>query len=291
MRVNYSTAMKGRTISIDELSSMSYEYQKEIMRIWFFENYQDPKNCCPYDSNTGEYSFVFGGPYYAIDILPLEFRTYLDEVPVYELIDELDALCLTWSGSPQRISEEKKHDSYNAISDFEVTINQLSEMLELDLTSPYENVLFKMIYVNVITSLEAFLQDFFTFQLTYDEVYLRRFVETTPDFKHDKFSLSEVFKQHETINERVQFYLSELLWHNLPKVSNMYKSTLDIDFPDSIGTLIKAVRKRHDLVHRAGKDKNGDLVSITEAEVKQLIDNVSKFVKNLNSQQTLPLDY
>lgn len=41
------------------------EKQKNIMRNWFLERYENPVARCPYDE--GEYVFIYGGPYYAID--------------------------------------------------------------------------------------------------------------------------------------------------------------------------------------------------------------------------------
>ena len=69
----------------------------------------------------------------------------------------------------------------------------------------------------------------------------------------------------------------DTIYHNLPTVSQMFKDTFKIDFP-SIKDVYECVLKRHDLVHRNGKTKNGRPVEPDENVVTELIEMVSNFV-------------
>jgi len=50
-------------ISVEELSKAFPETQTEVMRKWFFENYEDPVESTPYDSTEGGYQYIWGERY------------------------------------------------------------------------------------------------------------------------------------------------------------------------------------------------------------------------------------
>ncbi len=77
--------------------------------------------------------------------------------------------------------------------------------------------------------------------------------------------------------------MREIIYHKLDVVKNLYKSTFNIDLGD-IGTLMKAIQKRHDIVHRNGHDKNGNVVEITKGDVQQLILDVSNFINHIENE-------
>lgn len=85
----------------------------------------------------------------------------------------------------------------------------------------------------------------------------------------------------------VKKHLAELVWHNLPKIQKMYKSTLEVDFPDVQEELMRAIHVRHDLVHRAGKDKKGNVVVVSDEMVRQLAENTRTFLNSVQSQLEL----
>jgi hypothetical protein len=79
---------------------------------------------------------------------------------------------------------------------------------------------------------------------------VRRFIETTPAFRSEKFTLAEVFKAVEYAEQRARSHLAGVVWHDLSKVAAMYRDTLGIMFPPEMGPLHRAVLERHDMVHR-----------------------------------------
>jgi hypothetical protein len=60
----------------------------------------------------------------------------------------------------------------------------------------------------------------------------------------------------------------------------MFKDTFKIDFP-SIKEVYECVLKRHDLVHRNGKTKDGTAVEPDENAVIELIKKVTEFVEEI----------
>jgi len=277
-------------LSTNQLKQMDTEGQLEIMRAWFYGKYQDPVHECPYEGSEGGYAYIYGGPYDASEELFAEFGDVVDDEVITGLSEELECESSEWSG----ISGPEHYDDYyydlvgsidDPKSNLYSTIETLRGILTLELDVAHEQALLQMIYVNLITALEAYLSEFFIGQMENNSKSLRAFVESNPDFKKEKFSFSEIYRKSENINSRVKEYLIDLMWHNLPKIKSMFKSSLNIDFPESLGALISATHKRHDLVHRGGKTKSGEQVIIHKNDVHYLIDEVVSFVEHIENSQ------
>ncbi len=75
----------------------------------------------------------------------------------------------------------------------------------------------------------------------------------------------------------------DTIYHNLTVVREMYQNTLLIDFP-SIKNMSQYIVSRHDLVHRSGKTKDGNKLSIDESLVYDLIICAKVFVKAISKE-------
>lgn len=144
------------------------------------------------------------------------------------------------------------------------------------------NCFYRLLFVNVITALETYLSDAFINTVVPNPALMRRFIESTPEFQSEKVALSDVFKAIEEIEQKAKSYLADVVWHNLQRVKPMYKDTLDIDFPKDIGAIFRAIIKRHDIVHRNGKTKSGDEISIQQKDVIDLINAVNIFTQHID---------
>jgi hypothetical protein len=140
-----------------------------------------------------------------------------------------------------------------------------------------------MLYANVITCLETYLSDAFINTVKQDEKFLRRFVATFHGYKNVKFNLVDIFSHYDKIHEFAITSMAEVIYHNLNKISGMYEDTLGVQFPKAMGPLHKAVKTRHDIVHRNGKDKNGNFHSISAKDVDDLIFIVKAFVEHVQT--------
>ena len=147
-----------------------------------------------------------------------------------------------------------------------------------------EQILLKSLYAYVITALETFLSDTFINAVLVNSKFFRRFIEINKNFKKEKFSLSTIFEKLDRLDKEVKEYLSKILWHDLKKVENIYKLTLEISFPDEYKDLLRAVRTRHDIVHRSGKKCNGEKVELSSKIVSQLMNDACIFVDHIDSR-------
>jgi hypothetical protein len=143
----------------------------------------------------------------------------------------------------------------------------------------------RQMFIGIIGTMETFLADVFI-NLTFDnDKYFRNFIETHPELGKRKFELKEIFEQSEKLKETAKKVMLDTIYHNLPKASIMYRDTFEIDFP-KIQNAYKYVLKRHDLVHRNGKTKEGKIVVTDEKAIEELIKTINELVygvaENLN---------
>lgn len=64
----------------------------------------------------------------------------------------------------------------------------------------------------------------------------------------------------------------------------MYKSTLEIDFPDDTSVVSLNIAVRHDIVHRNGKNQKGEETILGDDALRTLMDKVKELVDSIDTQ-------
>jgi hypothetical protein len=205
------------------------------------------------------------------------------------LANELYEISDKWTRRPkyddidEYLFESIAQTSEHRVS-FHDSISNVEHLLELQIPPPQQQHLYMVLYVNVITAVETYLSDLFISAVGNDKALLRRFVETTPEFKNEKIAVSDVFKIADEIEKKARTYLMDVVWHHLNRVKPMFKDTLCMSFPDDTNDLFKAVLIRHDLVHRNGKKKEGGEHYLSQEAIRSLIRKATAFVEHLDKQ-------
>jgi len=168
--------------------------------------------------------------------------------------------------------------------EFNQSIKSIKELTEIIITNnTLQPHYFNMLYSSVITSLETYLADALKFNLANKEEFLIKFVETFQDFQNIKCDFNDIFNLCDSIERTVEKGLRSFLYHNLPKIQGIYRSTFNINFLP-INELMQSISIRHDLVHRNGKNKSGTLHNITKDNVLELCNKTLFFVQNIEEQ-------
>ena len=84
-----------------ELQGLPKEAVIEEMKEWFYSNFEDPANSCPYDGREGGYQYIWGGPYDASEVLFEEYAGVVADAMIEEVATELNDSCWEWSGVPR----------------------------------------------------------------------------------------------------------------------------------------------------------------------------------------------
>ena len=80
------------------------------------------------------------------------------------------------------------------------------------------------------------------------------------------------------------------MYHNLPKIKCIYGAVFGVKIDYSLKDLIPIGRRRHDIVHRNGKNKDGVEIVLNTTMVEQDIDVISSFVKKIEELINPDLD-
>lgn len=189
----------------------------------------------------------------------LPYEDYVDE-------DQLDAILS---------NTEFYHTFSNEIS----SLRKLNSLSIADFNA--QRTLKRQIFISAVTCLETYLSDAFINTVLSNQTYLKSFFSSFKDFKDRKLGLDELFSYVDKAEEIAKKAMLEVIYHNLPKVSNMYKSTFDIGFPN-FSEIQRDIVTRHDLVHRNGKTKEGEEISVDESVVNSVICRIKNFVDELD---------
>jgi hypothetical protein len=266
--IQYSLPDGGGSINAPELERKDREAQLDVMRTWFYENYEDPAENTPYE---GGYVYIYGGPFDARQELNSEFGGIISDEIIEELADELSDISYEWTSTDREGFDEFEIEiEAGRPTVFENSVFDILGVFAEPIQSPAREYVNRLLYVNVVTALESFLSDFFSYRINQDPNLLRKFVETTPAFKEQKIPVSDVFRAMDAIEKRAESYLSSIVWHRLKIVAALYKNVLDIEFPDTRELHETVIKLRHELVHRNGKKKDG-IHTIAESDIRNAI--------------------
>lgn len=196
-----------------------------------------------------------------------------------EIEDVEDGLVEVVEHFPEEDDEYYEQQLYEATH---TEIERALDSIEV-LNDNVKQFLYRLLYANVITSLETFLGDTLKREVLKDEESLRKFVESYKPFKNIVMNLSDLYVKKESMPTFVTTTLRELLYHDLRKIKPIYHDALGIDLGD-VSEIYKAVLVRHDLVHRNGKNHEGVEHTITEEMVRELQTNVKALMDSVNNQ-------
>ncbi|QLN73739.1 hypothetical protein HV101_15540 [Citrobacter freundii] len=186
------------------LKSMQYKSkadQLEVMRNWFYQNYEDPANACPYESREGGYTYIYGGPYDANEELQDKFGGFVKYDFIQELASELQQECYEWSGNSTNIDwyDDDLYDAFtssdNPFDKFSRTIERIKSLSNGEFKDEKKDHLLSLLYTNVITALETLFVELFVNAIDKDDSYVAYFIENgKTEFKVSKEIVAMPFK-------------------------------------------------------------------------------------------------
>ncbi len=273
-----------RRLSADEVREKDEETQINIMIEWFDYHFEDPAEQTPY--TEGEYFYINGGPYDPYEVLEEEFDDIVPEDVIHISAKKLCQIQADWAPAPRGSYYSDDIEDY-PLWQFDESIKNINILLSIELRNISPDAvssMHRLLYANIIIAIEVYLSDTFKNEVTDNDSVTRRFVETTSFFKKQKTSMSEVYKNIDSIKNNVNGYLTKFLWHKLDKTKNIYENTFGIKFPENMKTINKAIRIRHDIIHRNGKTKDGESHEIYETTVKDLIGESKNFVSSIEDE-------
>lgn len=278
------------------MGSMKEAYQDKIeaMEIekivtWFHERFEDPVHQMPYDSKEGGYIFITGGPYDAHEVLEEEFGGTVQPDLIDEAVGELEDDCVEWATIENRYQQQFEWEDFLAESSstffehekphqiFRASVTNLRAMIG-DIGAGGSQGFLRLFYANAIAIFEAYVFDKFVHKIFSDNEAKKKLLANHPTLKTTTLNLSEIVENVECVNDVIRSYLHNLVWHRLKDVNKLYGTAFNIGIKEDKPWFNNAKDIRNHIVHRNGKDLEGEPITITMHELDRLIENITNVV-------------
>jgi hypothetical protein len=182
--------------------------------------------------------------------------------------------------------EYKIHSTFKSKQFYNIQIQRLKKILELK-SNEYiiDQSLNKLVFTGVVTAFETYLSEVFYLIVFYSDSTLEKFVSEYEPYKKEKISLHEIITKFNSLNNRVQEDLDNIIYHNISKLINIFNIfNFELDKFDKIQNMSRHIQKRHNFVHRSGLEKNETFEEITKENVEILISDANSFVNYINNK-------
>ena len=167
---------------------------------------------------------------------------------------------------------------YDLVETYDKAIDNIIILSTLAIDDVSERLLQRILFANVYSSMEAFLQDTCIYYLMREQKYKEAFIKLNDTFS--KRSLYENVDKNKEIDRKIINNVKNKVFHRLSEeICPLFKNIFGISFPD-YKYINDNLTIRHDIVHRNGfsKDKPRRLQIISKHQLYELIGEVDKFV-------------
>ncbi len=230
-------------------------------------------------------SCLFCGKDYKITIVSKNDKTQLeiDSIP-----EDYDVTVLEAESDKDFIKNHIETFLYDTdtMRVFRTEIQKLKDLLDLKISDEdLHKTLLKQIYSGIITCLEDYLSTTLIKEVLNNKRSFKNFV------KHDLEISKRNFKIHDIINDDfienvVKERLLSIMYHNLGVIKHLYKIIFHFDIPE-FKKIAKIINNRHHMVHRNGKNLEGEVIIIDKNTVKKAILSVENFIQEIDQTITV----
>jgi hypothetical protein len=276
------------------LQTASKEDQLIAIRAWFLARYCDPIEETPYIGSERGFQFINGGPHDPTDVLFNRFSNFAHDDAIQEVVDEMHAkVGDEWA--PVLYQPPPYYDDDYGVTVKDIgdplrrlvdRLKQSRQVLTLEGDSSAKALVRNLAFSSTITALESFLWETVVYWVDHDEAVFANIVTKIPVFRDQTIKLGDIFEKRKTLVADVKGYLQKLVWHRLEHVAPLLKLGLGVNIP-SLKQFENPLIKRHDIIHRSGFTKDGELVVVNVGEIDILCDQISSFAVALNRELTL----
>lgn len=172
----------------------------------------------------------------------------------------------------------KQHSYSEMHESFNNNINDLKDLLRNNVFVQYEETYYKMVFAHAVTLLESFLSDTVKSLVVSSDQCLANAIAKVDELKKKKVGLADIKNQKDGLIGLVLKELSEIMYHNIPKVVRVLEGILDSSITVEQKDVCYVTSVRHDIVHRNGKTVEGDIIDLDIDAVVQAIETIEQFV-------------
>jgi len=223
--------------------------------------------------------------------LPYRFVVVLVDYPAIEVFSsQLTEFLESHGSQPGRHSVRGTDDP---LFEFLSSYSHMTEVLHtygvgssglLKSSAPEIN---KLVLSGIISAMEAYLANTIM-TLVADEVdATENLLLKEENLSSQKITLFEAWRESMAVERRVQDYLRDQIYHRLGKVEKLYEIAFNIQvFPnlEIRSRLHRAISLRHDIVHRNGRNLQGDEQDFSSTVVQSMMQDIHDFIMHVNNE-------
>ena len=204
-----------------------------------------------------------------------------------EAVQAFEDYCEEQQRLEQELYWQEEYDYYLTLTlndadlIFQKDLSELKTMLETSAKDEPNQTFFKMVYAHAVTILEVYLEDIAKALIMTNEAYLANTIKNVHPFCDTKFKLGDISLENDGIKKFVLGKLSDNLFHNIPKVLKMLSGIVEKKLDVPISDICEVTSTRHDIVHRNGKNKDGETIDIALSTTLEALNTVETFANQL----------
>lgn len=145
----------------------------------------------------------------------------------------------------------------------------------------------KLVLSGLISAMEAYLANTLMTLVAEEIDATENLLLKEEKLSSQKITLFEAWNESLTVEKRVQDYLRDQIYHRLGKVEKLYEIAFNIQVFQSLEVrerLHRAVSLRHDIVHRNGRNHQGEEQDFSSFAVLAMMRDIHDFVMHVNDQ-------
>lgn len=169
-----------------------------------------------------------------------------------------------------------------------VSIADIKSIIKSQATDNGYSLINRMLLTQIISSFEAYLGDTLIQQVKGHQEAIEAMVTKNTELSSKKYTLKQIISQPNIVEENVLSYLGDIIYHNLSKTEALYKIALNINLPIDKADrpeLYRAIKYRHDCVHRNGFDARGVRLEVFNkeylAKIQELTESIARNLQAL----------
>lgn len=262
----------------------------EYMIDWFHWQYVDPAEETPYVD--GEYLYIYGGPYNAEEELYEAFGEHVDEEIVNHVAEEVTSEGLfDWAPStwhPDQVARAEEYQaelyeewlqSHHPLDVYQAASKDLHDFVGTHGEDDDASFVNRMAFMQAWSILEAYLSASMLKGIKEREGALKAIYEKNSDLSAHNFSGGKLLADPDLIEKTALLYLRRKSYHDLGKIIPIFTAAFQsegmkkFECSEAIGALIDQLSRRHDCVHRNGKNQEDEAVAVSKADILSVLDN------------------
>ena len=271
----------------------------EYMTDWFHWQYIDPAQETPYVD--GEYLYIYGGPYNAEEELYEAFGDHVDDDIIDHVAEEVTSEGLfDWAPSawhPDQVARAEEYQaelyedwlkSHHPLDVLLAASKELRDFVEAQGAHDEASFVNRMAFMQAWSILEAYLSAVMLKGINEREGALKAIYEKNSDLSAHNFSGGKLLADPDLLEKTALSYLRRKSYHDLGKIIPIFTAAFQgegekkFECSDAIGALINQLSRRHDCVHRNGKNQEDEVVAVSKADILSVLDNGLKLAAAIN---------